>query len=143
MSFPGGKQAPVPAKFIRFQILNLSDDGNSGDQKITIQAVGRQKCRLLSPLRYADIYSEDWTITMFDRVRVMVVQDSSLPRLFYLPGSSINRMPEKMVNDQPACNVCVRLAEFSAIGTTLRCGPMTATHFRKVPRYGFSLSFVV
>ncbi|KAH7698676.1 protein cereblon, partial [Aphelenchoides avenae] len=78
-----------------FQILNLSDNGNAGT-KITIQAVGRQKCRLQSPLRYADICAEDWAITMFDHVKVVVVQDTALPRLFCLPGSSINRLSEKV-----------------------------------------------
>uniref|UniRef100_A0A915E8N3 Lon N-terminal domain-containing protein n=1 Tax=Ditylenchus dipsaci TaxID=166011 RepID=A0A915E8N3_9BILA len=49
-----------------FQVQNAS----SLDQKLTVQAVGRQRCRLLNKLRYVDLQCQDYTVNCYKDVKV-------------------------------------------------------------------------
>lgn len=75
-----------------FQIQNALIKGES---RITLQVIGRQRCRLVSFLSRHDIHCEDLSVIICENVTVKVLEEKLLPKeIIYVPECSFYRLPK-------------------------------------------------
>ncbi|KAI1724972.1 ATP-dependent protease la (LON) substrate-binding domain-containing protein [Ditylenchus destructor] len=73
-----------------FQVQNMT----LRDQTLTVQAVGRQRCRLLNRLQFSSFHEHDFMVSCYKEIKVVVLEDVTLPPLIYSPDWSLRRLPK-------------------------------------------------
>ncbi|KAL3085173.1 hypothetical protein niasHS_010242 [Heterodera schachtii] len=63
-----------------FQMQNILENGENDVRRMTIQVIGRQRCRLVRwPLQRHQIHSEDHSVVICDQIDVVVLDEKVLP----------------------------------------------------------------
>lgn len=67
------------------------------DDCLTVQAIGRQRCRILQPIKKSDLFYVDSYTVITKNISVLTLDDLTLPSITYSPNTSFNKLSKKIV----------------------------------------------